>query len=142
MSAWSSHVSALFFADAALKTIGNLGWKPDIIHAFGWISGFVPMLTRTTYQSDEVYQGARVFYTPNQVDFEAPVVKEFADVAEIPESTIGKGAVEIGREFADGVILPPSMADDNETAAFSADTETWLDQALTLYEIAVDGVTA
>lgn len=133
---------ALFFAHAALKTIRNLGWKPDIVHGFGWIAGFVPMLLNTTYHTDEVYDGTRVYYTPNKVDFEAPVQKELVEVMELNADTEGKEATAVGQEFADRVILPPTLETDGPTAVFSTDTEEWLDQALSLYEIATDGVTA
>ena len=37
---------SLFFGRSALETIRNLGWRPDVVHAFGWISGLVPWLLK------------------------------------------------------------------------------------------------
>ncbi len=133
---------ALFFARAALETIRNLGWKPDIVHGFGWITGLVPMLLRTAYASDEIYEGTKVYFTPNQVDFEAPIQKELIEVTDLDADVAGKEPSDIGISFADKTILPSTMADLNGAAVFSSDEAEWLDQALALYEVEVDEVAA
>lgn len=133
---------ALFFARAALETIRNLGWKPDIVHGFGWISGFAPMLLKTAFASDEIYEGAKVYYTPNNVDFEAPVQPELVEVTDIDAELAGLQPSEIGARFADNVILPSTMSDSNGTAVFSAESAEWLDQALALYEVEANQLAA
>lgn len=133
---------ALFFARAALETIRNLGWKPDIVHSFGWISGFAPLLLRTDFASDSIYEGAKVFYTPNKVDFETAISESLAEAAGFDGELTGKQPFEIGAEYADSVILPPTMSGDNGVATFSEEEGEWLDQALSLYEIEADEIAA
>lgn len=133
---------ALFFARAALETIRNLGWKPDIVHSFGWISGFAPLLLRTEFASDTIYEGAKVYFTPNRVDFDAPVSDALVEAAGFDPDLAGQQPPQIGSAYADSVILPPTMSAQDGLATFSEQEGDWLGQALSLYEIEANEVAA
>ena len=102
---------ALFFGRSVLETIRNLGWSPDVVHAFGWMSGFVPLLLRTEYAAEPLYEEAKTLYTPAAVDFEATIDEAFAGQfgPDAGSDLSGKDPADLGRAFADTVIYPPSM---------------------------------
>ena len=58
---------AAFYARSVICTIRNLGWQPDLIHAFGWMSGFVPYVLRTEFGNDALFEESKVIYTPETV---------------------------------------------------------------------------
>lgn len=64
---------ALFFGRAALTTIRNLGWSPDVVHAVGWSAALVPYLVSTEYPGDALLGHARAVYTPDEADASVPV---------------------------------------------------------------------
>lgn len=59
---------ALFYARAALSTAEKLGWNPDIVHASGWISAFVPYVLHTEQADNELFEASRSVYTPDVVE--------------------------------------------------------------------------
>jgi len=76
---------ALFFGRSALETIRNLGWKPDIVHAFGWISGLVPWLLRTEFAGDDLFTGTKCVYTPDDAPAEADVDESMAALMQLAD---------------------------------------------------------
>lgn len=135
---------ALFFARAALETIRNLGWKPDVVHGFGWMSGLVPLLLRTTYATDELYQDVRVVYTPNVGELGAKVSAELLEAGGVaaPAGVADLEPSAIGSRLADAVIYPPSASHSNGTATFTDDESAWLDQVAGLYDLNVQELAA
>lgn len=102
---------ALFFDRAVLETLRTLRWRPDVIHAFGWISGLVPALLNTEYPSDEVLGGIPVVYTPDTVAANATVPESVSENASI---AAGTSLADAGCQHADTVIHLPGA--DNGTA--------------------------
>lgn len=56
----------MFFALSALETTKKFGWAPDVIHCHGWMSGLVPMLLKTQYKNEAVFENAKVIYSAYQ----------------------------------------------------------------------------
>jgi starch synthase len=135
---------ALFFGRAALETIRNLGWKPDVVHGFGWMSGLVPLLLRSTYAADELYQDVRVVYTPNVSGLDAPVTQDLLAAGDVsaPVDVAGLEPSEIGCRLADALILPSSHGQQNGTAIFSEDQGDWMAQVADLYALPVNELAA
>lgn len=117
---------ALFFARSSLETIRNLGWGPDVVHAFGWMSGFVPMLLRTEYSAEELFEQTKAIFTPNQVDFEAAVSDTFANAQSLPDAAdlVGKDPNAIGRRYADTTIVPHTIDPDSSDSLQFGDAES------------------
>src|SRR5690606_13465561 len=94
---------ALFFARAALETIKNLGWNPDIVHAFGTMSGLVPLLLRTEYASEPLFAEARVVFTPCSSRVQANFPAALATAVTVPDvaEVADRHVEEIGKSFAD-----------------------------------------
>ena len=67
---------ALFFARAALSTVGKLGWGPDVVHAAGWIGALVPHVIKTELADSELFANARTVYTPDPADAYNPTMTE------------------------------------------------------------------
>lgn len=102
---------ALFFGRASLETINKLGWQPDIVHAFGWMSSFVPLLLRTEYGNNPLFENTGVFYTPNTIDLEDCMSYELLDLYDLSATgdICGKTLPTIGNTFADATIFPALM---------------------------------
>jgi starch synthase len=133
-----------FYARAVIRTIRNLGWQPDLIHAFGWLSGLVPYVLRTEFGDDELFKDAKVVYTPDSVDFEARFDEaRFKNLSLKPdEKLMGQQPSDSGQTFADAVLLAPGDSDSNSTPAFSGDKESEMDEAVAVYESILSSVPA
>jgi starch synthase len=42
---------AIFFCKGVIETVRKLGWAPDIVHCNDWITSFIPLYLKTTYNS-------------------------------------------------------------------------------------------
>ena len=127
-----------------IRTIRNLGWQPDLVHAFGWLSGLVPYVLRTEFGDDELFKAAKVVYTPDTVDFDAKMDEaSFERLSLTPhDKLLGQEPFEAGQTFADAVILPPAMAEGADGATFSGDKEAEMDEATAVYDSILTGVPA
>jgi starch synthase len=133
---------ALFFSRGVLETIRKLGWSPDVVHAFGWISGLTPLLLRTEYASDPLFENVKIVYTPEPVHFEARFTAEQSAHLGLAEETVGKSPVEIGLHFTDAVIYPPSLSPVNGAPQFGEEAEEMCAKAVSVYEQVSNGVPA
>lgn len=135
---------AVFYAKSVISTIRNLGWQPDLVHAFGWISGFVPYVLKTEFGDEPLFADSKVIYTPEDVDFDARLAPGQFDALSLAanEDLVGKNAAEIGQLFADAVILPPGASDEAGTIAFSDEQEAQMGQAVSVYDELLNSVPA
>lgn len=124
---------ALFFARAALETIRKLGWGPDVVHAFGSMSAFVPMLLRTGYGEDDLLKKAKTIYTPNAVKLDAELTSDFAQAMNL-DGALEPTMTALGLAHADAVIYPPTLTPPDDEAQLSADPDEMVAQATALYE--------
>lgn len=137
---------ALFFGRAVVQTVRNLGWAPDVVHAFGWMSALVPYLVRTECVNDPLFNSANVMYTPNDLD----VVDRFvaADAAPLglseAEPVLDRDFNEIGLSFADTVVYAPAMqpVSGHPGEQLSTDQEEMIGQAAVLYQPTVKSIAA
>lgn len=135
---------ALFFARASLETIHNLGWGPDVVHAFGWMSGFVPMMLRTEYAGASLFENAKVVFTPNEVDVPSVLTEDLAstfsahDASEIE----GLSPLEVGVRYADSTIYPLGQGPSGSVLQFSDDADANLTLVRSIYEQVLSEVAA
>lgn len=134
---------ALFFGRGVIETIRKLGWKPDLVHAFGWMSGLVPMLLRTEYAADPLFEEAKVIYTPETVSFDGTISEERATKLDLPASIAGQEPYQVGLQYADATIYPASMGEGGD-ASFGdpANGEALMQTAAAVYEQVQIGVPA
>lgn len=135
---------ALFFARAALSTAQKLGWNPDIVHAAGWISAFVPHVLANEFAEDELFSQARSVYTPDVVEgFEPVLSPEEATTLGLPDAWGGTSLRRIGLTTAGAVAYaegdapaegdpagPILPADPEASAEAAAEVYGTLSQAL------------
>jgi starch synthase len=128
---------ALFFGRAALMTISNLGWQPDIVHAMGWIAGYVPMLIKNEFAESSLLGQAKVVFTPGK-DETGPTLsaRKAANLGLGSDPLIvERNLNEVGSSFADAVILPPNgHYSYNGSPRFSLDVAESAQQAAGVYE--------
>ena len=132
---------ALFFARSSLETVRKLQWKPDIVHAFGWISGFLPMLLLTEYKDEELFQSVKtVVYTPDHIDADATISGDLIRRMKLPLNGDASGIslCELGAEYSNVVAYPPSLSPDSDSSIwFSSDTQEMISQATDLYQLSL-----
>jgi starch synthase len=54
----------IFHNKAVIELLMKLGWKPDVIHCQGWMSGLIPMYARTLFRSEPVVKDSKMCVFP------------------------------------------------------------------------------
>ncbi len=127
---------SLFFARAVLETVRKLRWKPDVVHAFGWISGMVPLLVSDELQGDELLQGAKVVYTPDDIEAQATLTSDLISTMNLSPNgeAAGLSLRDIGIRHAHVTAFPSSVTPETDRhVQFSAERESMVAQAIELY---------
>ncbi len=75
----------VFFCKGAIETVKKLGWMPDVVHCFGWMSSLVPMYLKTAYKEDPMFKNTKVAYSLYENCFEESLGKNLKTVALTPE---------------------------------------------------------
>lgn len=134
---------ALFFGRAALATIRNLGWSPDVVHAFGMMSSLVPALLRSDYAADPLFEQTRVVFTPSEFDDETVLSAALVKSIGLPndERLLSRSCQEAGGACADAVIRPAG-APMGDGYRFSGDPEELMKEAVAVYDQAATEVPA
>lgn len=128
---------ALFFARSVLEIVRKMQWQPDVVHALGWISGFVPLVVTTEYKSDPLFESARTVYTPDDIEASATVSQKLVKNMRLSLNgdLSGMSMTDLGKQFSDSVAYPPSLGQESGSSVqFSAETEQMITQASDLYE--------
>lgn len=135
---------ALFFGRSALATIRNLGWVPDVVHAFGWMSSLVPMLLRTELSDQPAFENARAVFTPGDLDLDAPMTAALVKGISLPDDprVIGQTPTEVGLAFADAALYHADAPPLGEAARFSGADEEMVKEATLVYEQVTGAVPA
>lgn len=131
---------AAFFNRAVLETLRTLRWRPDVIHAFGWMGGLAPLLMSTAYAGDDLLEGIPVVFTPDVDAAPDPLANVPKTLhAKDQEDTLSLN--EAGRRWADAVVHAPTDVPEGEMAFLDA-SEDRVDQLLSLYSSLLDEVPA
>ncbi|KGY12866.1 glycogen synthase [Vibrio tubiashii] len=72
-----------FFSAACLDMLPKLGFKPDIIHANDWHTGFVPYLLKHRYGADDFFNGIKSVLTIHNAVFKG--VFSYDELQSLPE---------------------------------------------------------
>lgn len=135
---------ALFFSKSVLHTIHNLGWTPDIVHCFGWMSSLTPLLLRTEFSKDPIFEKAKSVYTPGMISSDELVSAGFneqlprLDGLNIDETAIS----ELGSKLSDMVLYGPSATSPNPgLPQLPEDMEEMCERLVSVYEQVMAEVT-
>lgn len=52
----------VFYNKGVLETVIELGWQPDIIHCHDWPAGLIPLLVKTKYKDEKIFQDTQIVY--------------------------------------------------------------------------------
>ena len=128
---------ALFFARAALSTVEKLGWSPDVVHAAGWISAFVPHVVSAELGGSELFAGSRTVYTPDSpAVYSHALSEDEAAGLGLPADWAGRTLRDVGLHTADAVAYAGSDAagdGEPEGPTLVEDPEAVAEQAAALY---------
>lgn len=75
----------IFFCKGAIETVKKLGWMPDVVHCFGWMSSLVPMYLKTSYKEDPMFKNTKVVYSVYENCFSETLHKDLKTKALMPE---------------------------------------------------------
>ena len=103
---------ALFFGRSVVNTLEKLRWAPDVLHAFGSMSGLLPMVLRREKADAELFQNTSILYTPDAepvgAELAAPTLEQLQ--LELDESLVGGDLVAAGTHYADAFVDVPGGA--------------------------------
>ncbi len=75
----------IFFCKGAIETVKKLGWMPDVVHCFGWMSSLVPMYLKTSYKEDPMFKNTKVVYSVYENCFSETLHKDLKTKSLMPE---------------------------------------------------------
>ena len=113
----------IFFCKGVLETVKKFGWPPDIIHCHGWMTSLLPLYLKKAYQSEPLFENAKIIYSAYDSKIGTPFQANFAEKASInnlDESelssyiqndsfTLLQGAV----QSSDAIIVGSEMMDES-----------------------------
>jgi len=67
----------IFFNKSVIELLMKLGWKPDIIHCQGWMSGLVPMYSRTLFKNEPTVKTSKIVFSVFDDGFNHTLNKDF-----------------------------------------------------------------
>ena len=104
-------------ARGVLETVKKLGWRPDLIHCYGWAAALAPFYIKQAYSDEPSFRDCKVVMEVSPKEFEKDLGVEnakfveykdahYADIQDICGNAYGHSELEkIGVKFADGVII-------------------------------------
>lgn len=105
---------AMFFCRGVVETVKKLGWKPDVIHCNGWMTGLLPLYLKKFYHEDPHFSDAKVVYSVYESAFEGELNGRLADKLKFDgfvdadvEAIAKPSAVnlnKLGCQFADAIV--------------------------------------
>ena len=115
------------FARAAIEFCKRV-WMPDVIHCHDWQSGLVPVLLRTLYARDSVFEGVPVVFTIHNMGYHGEFPPEAMKKAGLPEILFRIDAMEFfgkvnflkgALNFSDSLTtVSPKYAEEIQTAEY------------------------
>lgn len=122
----------MFFALGSIDIVRKFGWAPDVIHCHGWLTSMLPILLKTQYKTEPIFEQSKVLYTAYQEEsFEGQITENFSEFV-LKNSTISADMLAPFKEgtendlnvgamhFADAVTLGSEDVDDSVQKEFDA----------------------
>jgi starch synthase len=118
----------IFFCRGVLETVKKLGWAPDIIHCHGWMTSLIPLLIKTSYKDDPMFNTSKVAYSLYNDAFTEPFNENFGekslmegitseDVKELKDASY-LGLTKLAMQWSDAVIQGTPTIDPAVEEAF------------------------
>lgn len=71
---------------AAIESCQRMGWAPDVFHVNDWQSALVPLLLRTRYRWDRLFEHTRTLLTIHNIGYQGAFSKEFQTYLDLGEN--------------------------------------------------------
>lgn len=123
-----------YFGRAVLETIRNLGWEPNVVHAFGWAAGLVPAIIKNDLDDDPMFAGTKVVFTPDELDPKANVTAKLASALNLPEQLAGSTLNDAAKDFSDTIVYPSNVQGNGRGPQFPDDLEGMTEMAMGIYD--------
>ncbi len=110
----------VFYNKGVLETVKKLGWKPDLIHCHDWPAGLIPLLVRSLYKDEDVFQDTQLIYNLHHPENQGIFDEEILEHLNLPDDVdaddlITDGKVDIrrlGLMFSDHVVTGNEITDE------------------------------
>ncbi len=70
---------SIFFVKGILETIKKLNWKPDVIHAQGWMSALMPLYLKKYYADDAFFDDVKMVFSVFDNPFDEELNEKMID---------------------------------------------------------------
>ncbi|HEV2522398.1 MAG TPA: glycogen synthase GlgA [Candidatus Acidoferrales bacterium] len=120
------------FGRAAVEFCKHV-WMPDVIHCHDWQTGLVPVLLKTLYARDSVFEGVPVVFTIHNMGYQGEFPREALKKTGLPETLFRIDAMEFfGKiNFLKGALnfsdylttVSPKYAEEIQTAEYGSGLE-------------------
>jgi starch synthase len=152
----------MFFGLGAIDIVRKFGWAPDVIHCNGWMTSLLPLLLKTQYKTEPIFEHSKVVYTAYQEEsFDGPLIENFSEFVskntDIPADMLapfGDGsenglhlggmhyadAITMGSEDIDASIEQKFEALEMPKLAFTTETDILLEYAKFVKDLTIETV--
>jgi starch synthase len=86
-NAADEHLRFILLTHAAFMSCQRMGFEPQILHCNDWHTGFGPLLLRTTYSWDRLFQGTRSLMSIHNIAYQGVFAAQLADDIGLASST-------------------------------------------------------
>ncbi|MFT4969036.1 MAG: starch synthase [Chitinophagales bacterium] len=120
----------MFFGLGAIDIVRKFGWAPDVIHCHGWMTSLMPLLLKTQYKTEPIFENSKVVFTAYQEEsFEGAIKEDFTGFVtkntDIPADMLKPFGASTendlnigGLHYADAVTLGSDEFEDEVMAEF------------------------
>jgi len=110
-----------FYNKGVIETVISLGWQPDIIHCHDWPAGLIPLLVRSKYKDENIFQDTKIVYNlhhpENKGHFTGTKILDLLGLSEDvdKENLLVDGNVDmlrLGLKYSDYVVTGNHLSDE------------------------------
>lgn len=114
---------AIFYARGVLETVKKLGWRPDVVHCYGWVSALAPLYIKKAYADDPSFRNVKVVMELSPRQFVSDLGRRsaelveykdvhFSDIQELCTPKYGHSELlKIGVKYSDAVVVESPQVD-------------------------------
>lgn len=105
---------AIFFCKGVLETVKKLGWSPDIVHCYDWMTALIPLYLKTTYKNDPMFKETKSVFSVYNNSFKFKFTEDLLSKVKMIDiddemllnlrSLDFEGFIKIGVQYADIVV--------------------------------------
>lgn len=82
----------IFFQKAVVEILQNIKWAPDIVHCNDWQTGLMPVLLRSNYAWDRMFEKTAILFTIHNIGYQGVFGQDTIHFAEIAEELSKPGS--------------------------------------------------